>query len=242
MLFRERFLSRFSFSIKIYQGENIFSIVSLSLVIMGKKTMLVPVQDITFMYSIVDMIDKFHHGIRFCSIGSERDVIMGPFLKGDMVNMHTSVEAFAPYFYVHLSIIHELCVFIPFTSFEMDFLTTINFAHSHIIPNVWGILKAFQIVCCSLGMSPVVGMFIYFLRILFTNGWVTLFPLHNGCLIKPFAKPYEGCNYKFVWVRGKDRTSPVTAGEMGDPFFVLSWSLHPPKGWNRVSFLPLIMK
>lgn len=78
------------------------------------------------MYSTVDMIDKFRHDNIFSSTGRERDVIMKPYSKEERANMDTSSELFALYFYVHLHIIYDLWVFIQFTSFEMDFLTTIK--------------------------------------------------------------------------------------------------------------------
>lgn len=94
---------------------------------------------------------------------------------------------------------------------------------------MWGILNDFPIVCCSLCISLVVEMFVYFFKtkILSTNGWMTLCLFPGGCLIKPFAKPYEDKKDKFVRVRGWDRSSPVTTRVKGDPLFHLSWSTHP---------------
>lgn len=69
-------LSHFSFYIKIYQGESIFSSVSPVPVIMGKKNKLINVQDTASMYSDVDVIYKLYHGIIFSSTCHERYVIM----------------------------------------------------------------------------------------------------------------------------------------------------------------------
>lgn len=58
--------------------------------------------------------------------------------------MDTSSESYAPYFYIHLPIIHELGVLVSFTSFKVDFMKNVNVAPSQITPNVWvysGIFK-----------------------------------------------------------------------------------------------------
>lgn len=49
--------------------------------------------------------------------------------------MDASGESFAPYFYIHFPIIHELWVLVPLTSFEVGFLTAINVTPSQITPN-----------------------------------------------------------------------------------------------------------
>ncbi|KAI5387988.1 hypothetical protein KIW84_073904 [Lathyrus oleraceus] len=105
---------------------------------MGKKTKLVHVHDTTSLYSNVEMIDKFHHGIKFSSTGRERDVTMETRLKDERENMNTSGEPHAPFFYFHLSIIYELEVLIPFTYFKTKFLTTVNIYPSQVTPNIWG--------------------------------------------------------------------------------------------------------
>lgn len=44
--------------------------------------------------------------------------------------------------YLHLIVIYDLGVLIPFTYFETKFFTIINEAPYQITPNVWGILRA----------------------------------------------------------------------------------------------------
>lgn len=78
--------------------------------------------------------------------------------------MNTSDDLFALYFYLHLPVIYELGVLVPFTSFETKFLTVVNVAPSQVTPNVWGILRAFQIVYRHLGVSPYVRVLLYFFR------------------------------------------------------------------------------
>lgn len=84
---------------------------------MGKKTKLIHVQYITLLYSDADMITIFPSGIRFCSRGREEDVILEPYLEKEMANMDTFDEPSSSFFYLHLPIIYELRVLVPFTSF-----------------------------------------------------------------------------------------------------------------------------
>lgn len=56
--------------------------------------------------------------------------------KDETVNMNTPCESYAPYFYIHLSIIYELRILIPFTSFKTEFLTAANIALSQVTSNV----------------------------------------------------------------------------------------------------------
>jgi len=43
---------------------------------------------------------------------------------------------------------------LPFSSFECGMLSAMNVALSHLHPNSWAFLKAFQIVCDFLHMKP----------------------------------------------------------------------------------------
>ncbi|CAI8584292.1 unnamed protein product [Vicia faba] len=101
---------------------------------------------IASLYSIMDMINKFRHGISFSSTSRERDMLMDHCSSDERENMDTSDDPSALYFYMHLPIIYDLGVMVPFTFFEIEFLTGINVTPSQITPNVWGILRAFQMI------------------------------------------------------------------------------------------------
>lgn len=84
---------------------------------MVNKTKLIHVQDIVSLYSTVNMINRFYHGIIFSNTGCEDDMIMESYSKGERGNMNIFGEPSSPYFYIHLPIIHDLRVFIQLTSF-----------------------------------------------------------------------------------------------------------------------------
>lgn len=91
-----------------------------------KKEKYVHIRDIVSLYSNFDMIKKFHQGIGFSSTGRDQNVVIEPCSKTKRANMTTTDGSSAPCFYFYLLVIHELGVLIPFTSFEEDFLATIN--------------------------------------------------------------------------------------------------------------------
>lgn len=70
------------------------------------------------------MVNRFHNGIRFFGTRREEYVILKPYSRKEMANMDISSNPLAPYFYLHLHVIHELRVLVPFNSFKIDFLTT----------------------------------------------------------------------------------------------------------------------
>lgn len=89
---------------------------------MEKKTKLVHVQDIMYLYFIEEMIDKLYHDIIFSNTGRERGVIMKPYLKDERANMDTFGEPYSPYSYIHIPIIYVMKVLIPFTFSKHSFL------------------------------------------------------------------------------------------------------------------------
>lgn len=79
-----------------------------------------------------------------------------PCLKTGRANMVTIYGSSTPYFFLHLPVIHELWGMIHFIPFDADFLKTIKVSPSHITPNMWSILRDFEIIYCNLGVSHTV--------------------------------------------------------------------------------------
>lgn len=121
-------------------------------------------------------------------------------------------DSSAPYFYLNLPIIYQFGVLISFTPFEADFLATINVAPYQITPNVWSILRAFQIIYYNLGVSHIVWVFLFFfgVEILPICSWINLHSLSGRNLLQPYVLPYEDWKDRFVRVRGRDNAYTVT--------------------------------
>lgn len=139
--------------------------------------------------------------------------------------MDTSGEASSCYFYFHLLVIHELGVLVPFTSFEMDFLTIANVSPSQITLNVYSDLRDFQIMFCKLHVPPTIWVFLslFSIEILPNNGQEPLRFLSGRFLLNPYASPYEDLKDRFVQVKGRNDTSLVTT-RATCPLFPLSWT------------------
>lgn len=66
----------------------------------------------------------------------EENIILKLCSKMERVNMAIIAGLFAPYFYFHLLVIHELEGLISFTLFEADFFATFNFTSFQVTPNM----------------------------------------------------------------------------------------------------------
>ncbi|CAI8618201.1 unnamed protein product [Vicia faba] len=89
------------------------------------------------------MIKKFHHCISVSSRRQYRDMIMERCSRDKRENMDTFGDLFSLYFYLHIPIICELELLVPLSSFETEFLTTINVAPPQVTRNVWAINDSF---------------------------------------------------------------------------------------------------
>ncbi|CAI8612141.1 unnamed protein product [Vicia faba] len=150
------------------------------------------------------MINKFRHGISFSRTRRESDVLMEHYSRDEIADMYISDDLTTLYFYLYLPVIYGLGVLVPFTSFVMDILTAVNVTPSQVTPNIWVILRAFQIVCLHLGVSP---------------------SFHQGMRLKPIASPYEDWKDKFAQIRGIHNL--IMVGSEGEPIFPFSWTPDP---------------
>lgn len=92
------------------------------------------------------------------------------------------------YFYFYSGVIEDFKIYIPFTDFESDLLKTLNIAPSQLRPNGWGFIKAFEIVCDAMDITPNLGFFFLFFELngAQKGGWVSL----SGILGKSFLQAY----------------------------------------------------
>nr|KYP40613.1 hypothetical protein KK1_038035 [Cajanus cajan] len=82
-----------------------------------------------------------------------------------------------PFFYVYQCFFRDLGVCLPFTQFECDFLNFINAAPCQLHPNIWGFLRAFQVLYSTLGIGLSLPVFLHFYQLKLgepPHGWVSL--------------------------------------------------------------------
>lgn len=83
----------------------------------GDKTYVYPCARhnlLVFYYIYDQQISPWHYFFQYMS----RDVLMENYFRDEKANMDTSDDMYGLYFYLHLPIIYDLRVLIPFNSFE----------------------------------------------------------------------------------------------------------------------------
>lgn len=123
---------------------------------MGMGAKRFSVHDFVYLYCDEKRVMAFHRKIGIFSTEHEEDVILKPCSKRDRVNMVVADDSLIRYFYFHFPVICDLGVLINFTLFEVEFLTIVNVAPSEIMPNVWGIIRAFEMLCLLLVVPPTI--------------------------------------------------------------------------------------
>jgi hypothetical protein len=115
-------------------------------------------------YYSLDSVETLRGAIKFSGSGKECDVVVEPVCADDLV---TVVNPNPPhYFLMYGVVVQTFNLWFPFTSFEVSLLHTLNVAPVQLHPNSWGFVKAYEIVCFALGLTPSIGIFfsIYHLK------------------------------------------------------------------------------
>nr|KYP53103.1 hypothetical protein KK1_024924 [Cajanus cajan] len=82
-----------------------------------------------------------------------------------------------PFFYMYQCFFRDLGVCLPFTQFKCDFLTFVNVAACQLHPNSWSFLRAFQVLCSTLGIRLSLPIFLHFYQLKLGErpyGWASL--------------------------------------------------------------------
>ncbi|KOM43300.1 hypothetical protein LR48_Vigan05g090400 [Vigna angularis] len=133
------------------------------------------------------------------------------------------------FFYCYAALFYDLYVRLPFTTFQMDVLRTLNVAPSQLHPNSWGYVQAFAVVCRALDIRPTVGLFLYFFRCrpVATKGWVSLISEPGNTLLELYLQSYRGFKEKFFKVSITDVGRRFFFDGEGNPRFPLYWTQEP---------------
>jgi hypothetical protein len=111
-------------------------------------------------YTTAKSVLKFRSETKISGSGKEDDVIVEAVTGGELV---TSVNTQIPhYFYMYSSVIENLNLWFPFTTFEFAILRALNVAPSQLHPNSRAFVKAYELVSLGLGLEPRLGIFFYF--------------------------------------------------------------------------------
>ncbi|KOM45228.1 hypothetical protein LR48_Vigan06g053400 [Vigna angularis] len=111
------------------------------------------------------------------------------------------------FFYCYASPFYDLYLRVPFTTFQMDVLKTLNVAPSQLHPNRWG----------------------YMCRPAARRGWVSLISEPGNALLELYLQSYRGFKNKFFKVSILDAGRRHFFDGEGNPKFPLYWTNEPLK-------------
>jgi len=83
-----------------------------------------------------------------------------PCTLSDLV-FHGRGTSSVDFFFMYAHVMKDSCVFIPFDAFCLDVLRTLNVAPTQLHMNGWAYIRAFQILCIALAITPTVPLFLH---------------------------------------------------------------------------------
>nr|KYP34574.1 hypothetical protein KK1_044455 [Cajanus cajan] len=120
---------------------------------------------------------------KICQLSISKLIRLEPCQPGERVYMGGTSNP--PFFYMYQCFFRDLGIWLPFTQFECNFLNFVNLAHCQLHPNSWGFLRAFQVLCSTLGIGLSLPVFLHFYQLKLgvpPYGWVSL----NGSKVGGF--------------------------------------------------------
>jgi hypothetical protein len=114
------------------------------------------------LYTDMQHINYWRSKMPISATGNEEDVLITPCL-GEKVCIQRPKGVADKMYHVYLAVLEEFGVKIPFTPFEVDVLSFLNVAPSHIQPNSWGIHSWLQNSLQRFGIGALRWGFLSFL-------------------------------------------------------------------------------
>lgn len=99
-------------------------------------------------------ISKLWSNKKISSIKNEEDVVLEPCVDGERVCITWPKGVSVEYFYFYSGVIEDFKIRIPFIDFESNLFKTLNNTPSQLRPNGLGFIKAFEIVCEAMNITP----------------------------------------------------------------------------------------
>jgi len=135
-------------------------------------------------------------------------------------------EAFGPegpFCFIYSTIFRRLRRRLPLTPFERTLLTELNVAPAQLHPNTWAFVRAFSILCYSLGLTPSIDTFLYFFEVKDPRKklWVSFNGVVGRVLLTLLQQSYKGFKKNFFKVRSNRRDPALLDG------FPLYWTEKP---------------
>lgn len=105
-------------------------------------------------------VEKLWEKQRIFSTDSEEDVVLEVWEEGETVGSFPPQDIGGDYFYFYFGPLKDFQVQFSFSDFVSDLLATLNVALAQLPANRWGFIHAFEFVCESLDIDPILGIFL----------------------------------------------------------------------------------
>jgi hypothetical protein len=183
--------------------------------------------DVTSKYTTAKSVLKFRSETKISGSGKEEDVIVDAVMERELVK---TVNTRVPhYFYMYASVINNLNLWLPFTSFEFAVLQALNVAPSQLHPNSWAFVKAYELVCLGLGLEPRLGVFFhfYYIKSLLVGKLVSLSSQPNRGLFTLYASNFKNFRNTFFRVRCGPQLPDLMFDKDEVSLFPFYWTQNP---------------
>ena len=127
--------------------------------------------------------------------------------EGEPVCSDEASDPEGPFCFIYSTLFRKLVFRLPFTPFERTLLSEVNIAPAQLHPNSWAFVRAFAIRCCSLDLTSLVDVFIYFFEVKDPGKklWVNFNGVAGRVLLTLFQQSYKGFKKNFFKVRSNWR-------------------------------------
>ena len=124
--------------------------------------------------------------------------------EGEPVCSDEASDPKGPFCFIYSTIFRRLGLRLPFTPLERTLLTEVNVAPAQLHSNSWAFVRAFTILCCSLGLTPSVDTFLYFFEVKDPgkNLWVNFNDVAGRVLLMLFQQSSRITSSKFTAIGG----------------------------------------
>ncbi|GAU42949.1 hypothetical protein TSUD_142860 [Trifolium subterraneum] len=178
-------------------------------------------------YNSVESVRCFREVIKLYDGGDDAEVIVDPVGEGEFI---TTVNAGEPhYFYMYGAINQTFNLWFPPTAFEIDVLRVLNVAPIQLHLNRWAFVKAFEVVCFGLGVTPTAGFFFsfYYIKSLTPRKLVSLSSQPNRGLFTLYASNFKNYQDSFLRIRCGPKLPDLMYDSERKPLFPFYWSADP---------------
>jgi len=154
----------------------------------------------------------------------EKDVIVGYCELDEPVCRDGTLPPQQRFTFVYVTIFERLGFRLPFNDFEKEILTLLNVAPAQLHPNSWAFVRAFRILCVSLGLDPTPGVFFYFFELKSISAkqvWASLSGVSGRGLFTLFQSSYKGFKGIFIKILAPSHNPTLLDG------FPLYWTRFP---------------